>query len=255
MRNGRTFEKIVYWLFADRIPATKLIIISNALTFFVMAFTSPGAITRYFAFDPRGIASSPWTPVTYPLIGFGGPIAVAFGGYWLWLAGGSLERSWGTRTYVIFFFLMSAISAAGLTLGAVAAGLSMEAARAVGLWMPIAGVTVAFGMLNPEQVILLFFVIPLKLKYLALIDAVAVLVTYGMKDPYLGVAALLGCAFSYFYVTRGSRLWFGDRGPDRHKEKIIRLHSRRTINPLRWYGIYRERKRFRDFLHKSGFGD
>jgi membrane associated rhomboid family serine protease len=202
------------------------------------------------------LLSAPWTLVTYPLLGLCGALCMLFSCYWLWWAGGSLERSWGSRTFGLFFFGMSALSAFAIWLGVMVT--RVEPLEIGGLLLPLAGVTIAFAMLNPEQEILFFFIIPMKLKYLALLDVVLVFISYGQIHLLLGVFALAGCAFSYWYVRRGSLAGYGsNRYEDR--EKVIRLHSRpgigRRLNPLRWYSNYRDRKKFRDFLNKSGFGE
>jgi len=256
MRGGTTRDAILYWLFADRIPVTKLLIISNAVTFLAIALFRGGGALYDLSFGSGWVIRKPWTAFTYPLIGHcPSPISLLFAGYWLWVAGGSLERSWGSQTFSIYFFGMSAVSALGLLLGSLLLGVPTGA---VGLWLPLAGVTMALAALNPEEQILFFFLIPLKLKYLAFIDVAAVLIGYGQISPVLGVFALAGCAFSYWYV-RGRRIGFCRPSGVKRRGKVIRLYERPSflsrLNPLRWYKEYRERKRLKDLFDKSGFGE
>lgn len=251
MRSGTTTDRIVYWVFADRIPVTKLIIISNGITFVAVRLFHLDMIVAYLGHDSRLIAAMPWTLFTYPLVGYYDILSMLFSMYWLWVAGGSLERSWGSRVFGIFFFAMSAISALGLFAGGL---LGSVLTSAMGLWLPLAGVTVAFAMLDPEQQILFFFVIPMKLKYLALFDVVIVLISYGQQSIVLGIFALAGCAFSYWYVIYGRNM--GSRSASRRdRGRAVRLYRRRSLldslNPFRRIKEYRERKRLRDFLNKS----
>jgi membrane associated rhomboid family serine protease len=198
MRSRYTLEDVKGWLLRDGIPAVKLIILANVLTFFLVLFRV-GAVRNYLSFYPPSVLSAPWTVLTYPLLGLGDIISLLFAGYWLWVAGGELERAWGTRGFSVFFFLMSAVTALGFYLGNLITGQPVEL---WGLWLPLAGVTIAFAMRNPEESILFFFVIPLKLKYLALIDVLLVFAAYGSGNLVMGIFALLGCAFSYLYVKR-----------------------------------------------------
>lgn len=251
MRGETGFDKFMNWLFVDRIPVTKLIIISNVLAFLLMALFRPvsGAL-GLLAFSSDWVMAQPWTVFTYPLIGVGGnPINMLFAGYWMWVAGGSLERAWGTRTFILYFFGMCAISAVGLLIGGMVSGVGTSA---VGLWLPLAGVTVAFAMMNPEQQILFFFIIPLKLKYLALLDVVLVLVAYSQSGLLLGVFALAGCAFSYWYVRRGRSISYRSPRPTTRSNNVVRLYRKPSplskLNPLRWIKDYREKKRLRRLL-------
>lgn len=256
MRGRTAQEKLAYWLFADRIPITKLLIVLNVFTFLLIGLLHIPEIVYYLSFSSVTAHSMPWTALTYPLVWVGlSPISLIFAGYWLWVAGGNLERSWGSPTFAVYFFLMSAVSALGLYVGGLLTGIQVGLA---GLWLPLAGVTIAFAMMNPEEVILFFFIIPLKLKYLALIDVAMVLVSYGQTHIILGLFALTGCAASYWYVTSGRMLNFGAaRYEDR--ADIIRIKTKRSstrnLNPLNRYRDYRERKRLKDLFDKSGFED
>lgn len=247
--------KIIRWLLYDRIPVTKLIIISNAFMLIFLSLYHPGRIliAKWLIYTSTSVMESPWTVFTYPLI-YTESISISFCFmlFWMWIAGGNLERSWGSSRFSIFFFLMSAISALGLFLG----GLITEKATILaGLHLPLAGVTMAFAMLNPESTILYGFVIPMKLKYLAILDVIIVLVSFGSQNPILGVSALLGCAFSYWYAVYA----YNSKKRKPSDCKIIRIYEKSpstpSLSPLGWYKEYRERKRLKDFFDKSGFKD
>jgi membrane associated rhomboid family serine protease len=253
-------NKASYWIYGDRIPVTKLLILANVVAFISVALFKIGLIPNLLGFSTAAFQAQPWTVwtlFTYPLTGIESPISLLFAGYWLWWAGGSLERSWGSRTFGLYFFGMSAVSALGLFLGFFLTGINVSL---TGLWLPLAGVTVAYAMLNPEQQILFMFVIPLKLKYLAAIDAVLVLVSFGQMHLLLGVLGLSGCALSYWYVRRGRNMSFAP-SPRRSADdfEIIRMRPRHTekreLNPFKWYAKYKERKRLKDLFNRSGFDD
>jgi hypothetical protein len=146
---------------------------------------------------------------------------------------------------------MCAISALGLWAGSILINLPVSL---VGLWLPLAGVTIAWAMMNPEQQILFFFIIPMKLKYLALLDVALVLISYGQIHLLLGLFALLGCAFSYWYIlphdfaTRTRQ----DRG------QVVHIRRRQSImhklNPFGWIKDKRDKDRLRKLFDDS-FGD
>ncbi|HEY3297847.1 MAG TPA: rhomboid family intramembrane serine protease [Armatimonadota bacterium] len=249
--SGRDFS---YWLLKDRIPVTKLLILANAATFLLAALFSVGALAGLLVFQSSTFLIYPWTALTYPLQAGMEPIGLIFSCYWLWVAGGSLERTWGSSRFAYYFFANVAITAVGMYAGGALLGLPVSL---VGLWLPLSGVTIAWAMMNPEQEILFFFVIPMKLKFLALIDVLFVLIAY--KLPF-GIFALAGCIFSYLYIRRSSSGSYRSYGSNT-QERIIRIrpHQRMKfldrLNVFKWYREYKERKRLEKFLGKSNFPD
>lgn len=253
MRSDNIQEKIRYWIFSDRIPATKLILCANILTFLIGVFISK-QLWAFLAFNTSTAVVMPWTGLTYVLQSTDQPINFLFSLYWLWVAGGSVERAWGSARYAAFFFAITVISALGVYVGSL---IAHSAEGLVGLWMPLAGVTIAFALLNPESVILFMFIIPLKLKYLAVIDAVLVFASYAGRNPWLGLCALAGCAAAFFYVRHGDTLDFRSRHYDDGKIIRIRPRHRRMpdLNPVKWLKSRRDRKRLDDLFRRSGFDD
>ena len=252
-------DRITYWLFADRIPLTKLVIVSNVATFVGLYLFRAGVLLACGAFITTTAFDKPWTAVTYPLIGgysggVNGLISLLFACYWLWVAGGNLERSWGSGRFAVFFAEMSAITAVAIYAGTLVTGVPNAL---VGLWLPLAGVTVAFAMLNPETVVLLMFILPLKLKYLALISAAMVLVGFAQDGLIVGLFALAGCAFSYWYVRTGRQ--FGGATWPRTRGQVVRVHEREGIfqrlNPARWLRRTLARRRLRKLFKDSGLGE
>jgi len=250
MKSKYTLADIKDWLLKDGIPAVKLIILANVLTFFLLIFHA-GGVRNYLSFYPPSFSSAPWTAFTYPLLGLGDVISLLFAGYWVWVAGGMLERAWGTRGFSVFFFLMSAVTALGFYIGNLITGQPVELA---GLWLPLAGVTIAFAMRNPEETILFFFVVPLKLKYLALIDVLLVFAAYGSGNIIMGVFALLGCAFSYLYVRRIREGFHGSMTDGRiiYVNPSERKQGRGLMGK---YREYKENKKLKDFLGRPKFPD
>ena len=143
-------DKARYWLLIqDFMPVTKSLIVINLLAFLLIELFHLNQLLSYLGFFSDGaLRLNIWTAVTYPLLGCGGILCLFFTVYWLWIAGGSLERSWGSVNFAVFFFVTSAIAAAALAAGAYLTG---EPVMLYGLLVPLAAVTVAFGMLNPEE--------------------------------------------------------------------------------------------------------
>jgi len=261
------------------IPVT-LTLLTISIALFLASFFTLGRVDEFLlenvAFMPAGMGHAPWTFLTYPVFngGAGAFIPVLIGGFFLWLAGGSLERSWGSRRFALFFFALTAITACSVELGWFLSGRG--SALLYGFQFPLAGLIVAFCMLNPEQTVMFYF-FPVKAKYVALIVTLLAYFTAGL-GPVLSLFALGGIGAAFLYVRYG-RSW-GDidsygtrprtasRGPDlRAYPPASRFTTRprttidgspvgRSVFDLagRWKD-YQERKRLEKLWKNSGFSD
>jgi len=97
-------------------------------------------------------------PVT--TVSMTGAIFLAFGWYLFYLMGGALEQHWGVFHYNAFLVLGwgLTVAAAFVTPGAYASNGYIAAT-----------VFLAFAYLNPDFVMYLFFILPVKIKWLALV--------------------------------------------------------------------------------------
>ena len=85
------------------------------------------------------------------------PLSLLFTLYLLWLIGHTLEQSWGDFRFNVYYFLgvIGAILAAAITGWGTTYYLNLS-------------LFFAFAMLYPDMPLLLFFIIPIKVKWLAL---------------------------------------------------------------------------------------
>jgi len=238
------------WQIGDY-PLTKVIIALNALTFLAGLLRLP--IMEWLAFYAPSSLARPWTILTYPLISsdiFG----LLFYGLWLYFVGSSLERSWGTRFYGLYFAAMAAITASGMSLGA--ALLLHGSAFPIQPTMPLAALTVAFCMLNPDLEIRLWGIIPILAKWLAVGEVLILFFVHFSIHPLMGFFALSGCAASFLWVR--TRAWGGvqlystmpvapRRPKSRAKLRIVPPDDRSApsnLNPLEWLARRRRKKQF-----------
>ena len=98
-------------------------------------------------------------PVTQ--VSMAGAIFLAFGWYLFYLMGGALEQHWGVFRYNVFLLLAWLLT--------VAASAVTPAAYASNGYMA-ATVFLAFAYLNPDFVMYIFFILPVKIKWLALLQ-------------------------------------------------------------------------------------
>lgn len=229
-------------------PVTWLLILATAVTF-LLTFVGAGGWAAGLAFYTRAWPAAPWSAVTYPLLGSRHPLWLLIGAYMMWLFGGSLERGWGRRDYVLFMALAAAVPALALWAGDAVTG---RATALAGQWLLLAAVVVAWATLNPHERLLVYFVLPIQARWLGIVAAG--LVVFSFHFP-LGVFAVTGCALAWWYAS-GGRLRLAGLGPVRQPPRgIRRVRSGITLNPLAWYRRWRMKREFMRLMRGTGPGD
>ena len=158
-------------------PVTQALLLANVAIFFLERLLG-GGLFNAFALWPIGTGFWPWQIGTYAFL-HGSFEHLFFNMLGLWMFGSELENVWGQRRYLQFYF--ASVFAAALTQLLVNALLGSEAPT-VGASGGLFGLLLAFAMLFPNRIILLFFVIPMKAKYLVLL--------FGIIELYQGAAVL-----------------------------------------------------------------
>lgn len=244
-----SWHRLRTFLWKSSEPVTRTILALTIVAFLASFFTAY-LIRGYpwwasLQFSTFTVGQQPWTLITYPLIIYD-PLALLFSGYWLWAVGGSLERAWSSRTFFRFFFSVSLVTALGVEVGSQLLQLlgapGGSHALLNGLWMPLAALTVAWCLLNPEQVVLLGFILPIQGRHLMWLTVALTyfLFVMGFGAPWLGVFALSGVAFAYFYTQRSTRS-FSYRLPSRRGPRAPTIFER----AFDWLAFYWERLRRR----------
>jgi membrane associated rhomboid family serine protease len=111
---------------------------------------------------PAQLPDALWQLVTY--IFLHGPIwHIGFNMYALWLFGQVLERVWGARRFLIYYFFTGI--GAGITTIIVSL-FTQEPSLSIGASGAIYGVLLAFAVLFPNTPLYLFFIpVPIRAKY------------------------------------------------------------------------------------------
>ncbi|MBI1730472.1 DUF1751 domain-containing protein [Candidatus Acetothermia bacterium] len=190
-------------------PVTRTLICIELFFFLVnfLFFLGSSSIAGFFKFDTTDAISRPWTFLTYPLVTTD-PIGLIFSGYWLWIVGSTLERSWTSRVYLRFLIIATLVTSISLWIGSLllgAIGASFIQNTDVGLeglWILLAALTVAWALLNPEQVVLLGFLLPIQGRYIMWITIALsyFLFAFSFRAPWLGFFALAGIGYAYQFT-------------------------------------------------------
>jgi len=175
---------------------TQVIVVVSSVCFLLswMFFSSP-VWGEYLTFT--GLNARVWTMVTYPFVFGGNFIGLLFSMFWLWFMGAAVEARMGRGGFLGLYLGSAAVFA--LLAGLFASSTGRETAL-TGPYLPLAAVTVVWGALNPEEIIRIYCVIPIKGKWLAAITAGMVLFGYGLGMPLYGLVMVLPLAFLWLYA-------------------------------------------------------
>jgi rhomboid family protein len=158
-------------------PATQALLLANVGVFFLGELLGPNLLLP-FALWPVGAGFWPWQVATYAFL-HGSFNHLFFNMLGLWMFGSELEQVWGPRRFIWFY--SASVLAAALTQLIVDALLG-TGAPTIGASGGLFGLLLAFAMIFPNRIILLFFVIPMKAKYLVAL--------YGLLELYQGAYVL-----------------------------------------------------------------
>jgi membrane associated rhomboid family serine protease len=146
---------------------------------------------------PGQVAARPWTLVTYQFVHGASIFWFFISMLVLWIMAKPLEESWGSPRFLVFWLV--ATFGASLT----AAGLKLPLFGDTGVGTSI---LLTFATLFPEVEFRLFFVIPVKVKYLAIV-AVAWLAFSSLQLGLLpGVANVAGMCSGYLFFLATRKL-------------------------------------------------
>ena len=154
-----------------------------------------------------------WQPVTYMFL-HAGFWHLFFNMFALWMFGTPIERDWGSRRFLRYYFLTGI--GAGLLNVAVSLlwGGPAAVTPTIGASGAIYGLLLAFGVLYPHQPILIWFILPVPARIFVAIYGVLTLLS-AMQGPGTGVSHIShlgGMLFGVVYLRGGWLLYRGRRG-------------------------------------------
>ena len=190
-------------------PAIKALVIANVAAFLVSMVVP--AVTLRLGLRPADVVGTLaiWQPVTYMFL-HGGIFHILFNMLALWMFGVELERMWGSRFFVKYYFVAGA-GAAVTTLVCsflpFAFADQLYYSLTIGASGAVYGILLAYARYFPHRPILLYFVFPIPAKYFVMIIG-AISLLSAMSGPGGGIAHathLGGLVAGYLYLRSGAR--------------------------------------------------
>lgn len=207
--------------FMSNVPtAVKNIIIINALVMIMTVLNENFMVEKFALFYPTSPFFHWWQPLTHMFM-HGGFWHLVFNMYTLWIFGSQLERVWGAKKFLLFYFvtgLGAALVHTGVewiqmqnwlseaAAGSYAAQMSIHTLKmtpTVGASGAIYGVLMGYAMLYPDSIMSLVFPpISMKAKWFVLIFGAIELFTgvTGVGGNIAHFAHLGGLIFGYLLM-------------------------------------------------------
>ena len=189
-------------------PAVKALIWINVGIFFITAL-SPQLLQWFsglFGLTPAFVLTRLrlWQPFTYLFI-HGGVSHILINMLILWMFGVQLERLWGTRFFIRYYFV-AGVGAAIVTLLVSLLPFTFStityATITIGASGAIYGLLMAFALHYPETPILMFFLFPVPAKYFVMILGAIAFVSTPRMGGVAHITHLGGLLVGYIYLWR-----------------------------------------------------
>jgi membrane associated rhomboid family serine protease len=162
----------------------------------------------------------------------------------LWMFGTMLERDWGTRQFLKYYFLCGI--GAGICDVVVNLALNNNT-RTIGASGAIYGLLLAYGVLYPNQTVLMNFLFPIKAKYMVMIYGAIALLTLRENTGVSNLAHLGGMIFGFVYLKTRLRLRLVSAGSGFSLENLHRRY--------RNWKVQRAKRKFQVYMKKHGGPD
>jgi membrane associated rhomboid family serine protease len=158
-------------------PVIKNLMIINVAVFFIQILGSEIIVSgktplsqvliQYFALIPIGTFADasfyPWQLITYQFM-HGGLGHIFFNMFALWMFGMEIENMWGPKKFLLFYLGSGVV--AGLCHLFISPLLGASPAPTIGASGAVYAVLIGFALFFPNRYIFLYFLIPVKAKYL-----------------------------------------------------------------------------------------
>lgn len=220
-------ERRLGWI---AVPSLIRIVVAFTALVTVLAFVNPYFL-QVLALDPAAVMRGEvWRLLTYLFIPSSpvqpgamlSPLWAVLALWFLWFIGDGLERAWGPFRLTLYFL----VGMIGTTIAAFLFGAQFSNT------MLAASLFFAFAWFYPDEVIYVFFILPMKIKWLAWISAA--LLMFGFVTGPLSYKVAMIVAFSNFFLFFGPELFTQARQRKQvtERRKRFEVQTRSDSEPL-----------------------
>ena len=150
----------------------RVIVIGNVAVYVLMLLTQANDANAlsFLTFNLNALLHGEvWRLVTFVFVpAYSSPFALLISLYFYYWIGSTLERQWGTAKFNLYYISGALLTVLGVVLASLITGNPYLTAAGTG-YVNLS-MFFAFAMLFPDTTVLLFFILPVKMKWLAYLD-------------------------------------------------------------------------------------
>lgn len=168
------------------VPNLMMLLSGLMLAVFLLELALPEeAVSQYLWLDWNAVrAGQIWRVLSFLILPpASSPFFLLFSLYFFCLMGNGLESQWGTSKFTLFY----TVGALGTIIGSLFTGFATNQYLNLSLFL-------AFAAIYPNYTVMVFFILPVKVKYLALLDVLLYLYLFFQIGWPERVALLLSLA-------------------------------------------------------------
>ncbi len=207
-------------------PVVKKLIIANVAVFVIQyLFASKGVyLSSYLGLVPKYVYTkfTVWQIFSYLFL-HGSFWHILMNMFFLWMFGCELERYWGSREFLFYYFVT------GVGAGIFNIILDLNSTiPIIGASGAIYGILTAFGIIFPNRLIYIYFLIPIRAKYFVIIIGIITFLSAFSSAPsgIAHFAHLGGIVIGFIYLRKNIRLEY-------IMERWIRFRFNRRLKIVR----------------------
>ncbi len=150
----------------------RVIVIGNVAVYVLMLLTQANDANAlsFLTFNLNALLHGEvWRLVTFVFVpAYSSPFALLISLYFYYWIGSTLERQWGTAKFNLYYISGALLTVLGVVLASLISGNPYLTAAGTG-YVNLS-MFFAFAFLFPDTTVLLFFILPVKMKWLAYLD-------------------------------------------------------------------------------------
>ncbi len=232
MKYNTYYEGATYGFGLGMTRGIRYILIASVASFLIdsiLRMTGHGFWVNAFGLTPALVQHNFffWQFASYMFV-HGGLWHLLFNMFALWMFGTEIERSWGTREFLIFFFLT------GICVGLIHWVFSSlipfthltgsPNQTLIGASGAVFAILAAYGMMFPERTILFMFIFPMKVKWFVLMLAGIEFYLIWAPSGIAHFAHVSGLLLGWLYLKKDWNIsGMIDRARDRRRRRHLRV--------------------------------
>ena len=167
----------------------RYIVIGTAVIFLLRMFLTDVSALDFLNFNLNALLRGEvWRIVSFIFVpNTARPFMLLVELYFYYWIGSTLEQKWGTAKFNLYYFSGVLLTVIAVSVASLIGGVNLAIS---GTYYINLSMFLAFACLFPDTPVLLFFIVPIKMKWLAIADVVLIgydVITYAVHGTWYGV--------------------------------------------------------------------